>query len=116
MWLEFDDGTLLFRDARDNVPHAEWDDRVDEYVTFENIGEQPLDLGGWMVANGAGTTYTVPDGVMLEPGNELTLHTGSGSDSASDLYWGSSQPIWNNGGDTVTVEDGSGTLVTSKSY
>jgi superfamily II DNA or RNA helicase len=31
MRLEFDDGTLLLRDAPEDVPHAEWDDRVDEY-------------------------------------------------------------------------------------
>ncbi|RQG93874.1 DEAD/DEAH box helicase family protein [Natrarchaeobius chitinivorans] len=31
MKLEFDDGTLLLRDAPNEVPHAEWDDRVDEY-------------------------------------------------------------------------------------
>ena len=31
MRLSFDDGTLLLEDAPDAVPHAEWDDRVDEY-------------------------------------------------------------------------------------
>ena len=31
MELEFDDGTLLLRDAPESVPYAEWDDRVDEY-------------------------------------------------------------------------------------
>ena len=31
MRLSFDDGTLLFEDAPDTVPYAEWDDRVDEY-------------------------------------------------------------------------------------
>jgi len=31
MRLSFDDGTLLLEDAPDTVPHAEWDDRVEEY-------------------------------------------------------------------------------------
>ena len=31
MRIEFDDGTLLLRDAPDDVPYTEWDDRVDEY-------------------------------------------------------------------------------------
>lgn len=31
MRIEFDDGTLLLRNAPETVPHAEWDDRVDEY-------------------------------------------------------------------------------------
>ena len=31
MRLSFDDGTLLLEDAPNTVPHAEWDDRVEEY-------------------------------------------------------------------------------------
>lgn len=31
MRVEFDDGTLLLVDAPDDSPHAEWDDRVEEY-------------------------------------------------------------------------------------
>lgn len=33
MRIEFDDGTRLLGDATENVPHAEWDDRVDEHRT-----------------------------------------------------------------------------------
>ena len=33
MRIEFDDGTLLPRNAPDDVPYAEWDDRVNEYRT-----------------------------------------------------------------------------------
>jgi len=33
MRIEFDEGTLLLRDAPDTVPYAEWDNRVDEYRT-----------------------------------------------------------------------------------
>ena len=31
MRLEFDEGTLLLKNAPEMVPHAEWDDRVGEY-------------------------------------------------------------------------------------
>lgn len=31
MRLDFDDGTLLLSDAPDDVPHTEWDDRVDQW-------------------------------------------------------------------------------------
>ena len=33
MQVEFDDGTLLLRNAPDDAPYAEWDDRVGEYRT-----------------------------------------------------------------------------------
>lgn len=88
----------------------------DEYVTFENTGSETLDLSGWTVSDEADHSYTFPSGASLAAGESVTLHSGSGEDTQTERYWGSSQPIWNNGGDTVTVTDDTGTLVTSKSY
>jgi len=58
----------------------------------------------------------VPEGVSLDPGETVTLHTGSGTDTATDLYWGSGSPVWNNGGDTVFVTTDDGELVVEESY
>ncbi len=88
----------------------------DEYVVFENTGTDTLDLSGWMVSDEANHVYTFPSGASLAVGETVTLHTGSGEDTQTERYWGSSSAIWNNGGDTVTVTDDTGTLVTSKSY
>jgi len=98
---------------------AAGDDREnlnDEYVVFENTGDAELDLSGWTVADEAGHEYTFPDGTTLAPGETLTLYTGSGADSASEYYWGSGSPIWNNGGDTVFVRNSQGELVTEVTY
>ncbi|WP_373689827.1 lamin tail domain-containing protein [Halocatena marina] len=92
------------------------DNLNDEYVVFENTGSSTLDLSGWTVSDEAGHTYTFPSGASLAAGETVTLHTGSGSDTTSDRYWGASGAIWNNGGDTVSVNDDSGTLVTSETY
>ena len=75
----------------------------DEYVVFGNAGEERLELGGWTVSDEADHTYVVPDGVALGPGETVTLRTGSGTDTAETLYWGSDSAIWNNGGDAVVV-------------
>lgn len=88
----------------------------DEYVVFENRGDEPLDLSGWTVGDEAGKTYTFPDGFTLDPGARVTLHTGSGSDTATDLYWGRDGAVWNNGGDTATVRDADGNVVAERSY
>ena len=85
---------------------AEGDDREnlnDEYVVFRNDGDSSLDMTGWVVGDEAGKTYQFPDGFMLDSGAAVTLHTGSGTDTEADLYWGAARPVWNNGGDTVTV-------------
>lgn len=98
---------------------AAGDDREnlnDEYISLENTGDKPLDLTGWTVRDDAGHTYTVPDGFTLDAGATVTLHTGSGDDTASDLYWGASSPIWNNGGDTIIISDADGSVVVEESY
>jgi competence protein ComEC len=63
-----------------------------------------------------GHQLCVPDGFSLDPGATVTLHIRSGTDSSTDLYWGSASPIWNNSGDTVIVEDGSGSTVLEYPY
>lgn len=87
----------------------------DEYLVFENVGDESLALDGWTVTDEAGKRYTFPD-VTLAPGDRVTLHTGSGSDTGTDLYWGAARPVWNNGGDTVTVTDDDGAVVLRESY
>ncbi|WP_232687502.1 lamin tail domain-containing protein [Halobacterium zhouii] len=94
----------------------EYDNLDDEYVVFENAGDQPLDLSEWTVVDEAGHTYVFPSGVTLDPGEQVTLRTGVGTDTATDLYWGSDAPVWNNGGDTVTVRNDDGATVTEEAY
>lgn len=72
-------------------------------------------MGGWTVSDEADHVYTVPSGFTLQPGATVTLYTGSGTNSNSELYWGSGSAIWNNGGDTVIVKGG-GTVILQESY
>ncbi|MDS0260536.1 lamin tail domain-containing protein [Haloarcula sp. S1CR25-12] len=95
-------------DDRDNLN--------DEYVVFENTGTEPLDLSGWTVEDEVGTTYTFPDGFTLDDGSSVTLYTGSGTDTETELYWGSGSPIWNNGGDTIIVHNSEGESVLTETY
>jgi competence protein ComEC len=98
---------------------AEGDDREnlnDEYVIFENTGDDPIDLAGWTVEDEAGRSYEFPQGFTLEAGTTVTLRTGSGTDTETDLYWGSGSPIWNNNGDTVIVTTDSGDRILEVSY
>lgn len=88
----------------------------DEYVVLENAGDETLAIGGWTVSDAAGHTYAFPDGATLGAGARLTLHTGSGEDTARHRYWGRESPVWNNDGDTITVRDGSGRLVVRRTY
>jgi competence protein ComEC len=98
---------------------AAGDDRTNlngEFLVFENRGEETLDISGWTVADAAGRTYTVPEGVALEPGGRVTLYSGAGTDSGTALYWNATGPVWNNAGDTVTVTNADGARVLREAY
>ena len=97
---------------------APGDDRQnlnEEYVCFQNGGDEAIRMTGWRVADEAGATYSFP---VFELASKATvrLHTGSGSDTATDLYWGLSRPVWNNDGDTIYLYDASGRLVERHTY
>lgn len=88
----------------------------DEYIVFKNDGAEPLEMGGWYVENEAGNSYSFPEGFILGPDETVTLHSGDGADTDSDLYWGAEEAIWDNDEDTITVFDSSGGTVVAKSY
>jgi hypothetical protein len=46
----------------------------------------------------------------------VTVHTGSGTDTATDRYWGYGSPVWNNDGDTATLRTADGTVVVEATY
>ena len=88
----------------------------DEYVVLRNTGTEPLNVSGWAIADDGGHTYTFPDGAVVDPDTEVTLRTGSGTDTATTYYWGESGAVWNNGGDVVTVRNATGSTVIRVAY
>jgi competence protein ComEC len=116
------DGTVRTERARIAISeiHADaaGDDRenlADEYVVVTNRGDEPVDLSGWVLTDESGARYTFPD-VVLDPGASVTVRTGQGVDTDTDLYWGAGRPVWNNDGDTVTLLRPDGGTVTEVPY
>jgi hypothetical protein len=70
----------------------------------------------WTVSDEADHVYSFPSGFTLEPGDSVTLYTGSGTDTDDELYWGENGAVWNNGGDTVTLKDENGDTVDTYTY
>ncbi len=86
----------------------------EEYIVFRVTTSSSL--RGYVVEDAANHRYSFPD-MSFDAGDTFTLHTGSGTTTASDLYWGASgSAIWNNDGDTVTVLDPNGKTVLSYTY
>jgi competence protein ComEC len=110
------DGGLELASIHADAAGDDRENRNDEYVVFENTGDDALDMSGWTIADEADKRYVIPDGVTLGPGETLTLYTGSGADTDRKLYWGAGSPVWNNAGDTVFVTTATGEQVLTESY
>ncbi|ACJ16003.1 competence-like protein [Thermococcus onnurineus NA1] len=89
----------------------------DEYIVIANLGCKDEELSGWKLVDEKKHTYTFPSGVIVKAGKTVTVHTGSGTDTDTDLYWGSSWgAVWDNDGDTAYLYDASENLVDSCSW
>ena len=67
-----------------------------EAVIIQNNSDTALVLTGWTLKDSQGSTYTFPQ-VTLYPAGTVQVHTGSGTDTASDLYWQLSASVWKSG-------------------
>jgi len=85
-----------------------------EYVVIKNYGDA-VNLKGWKLRDEYGHTYVFPS-VVIPSGGTITIYTGSGIDTQTELYWGRDWPVWNNDGDTAYLYDSLGRLVDSYSY
>ncbi|WP_348607739.1 lamin tail domain-containing protein [Halobaculum rarum] len=84
------------------------DDVEDEYVTFRNTGDETLNLSGWVVENEDGKRFVFPNGFTLDAGQNVTVHSGRGSDADTEVYWGATSAVWDDDGDTITVRTADG--------
>ncbi|AKG91661.1 Micrococcal nuclease-like protein [Geoglobus ahangari] len=92
---------------------GEVDDREclnDEYVVIANTGSTSVSLYGWKIQDESGKYYIFPD-VVLDPGEQVILHTGKGLDNSTDIFWNSGRAIWNNDHDTAYLYNSEGELV-----
>ena len=72
-----------------------------EYVVVHNGGHKSIKLAGYKIKDKSGHTYNFPSSFALKAGKSVTLHTGHGKNTASNLYWNQSSYIWNNTTDTA---------------
>ena len=59
-------------------------------------GAEDISLYGWSLRDESGNKYSFP-ALVLHSGAQVTVFTGAGNDTASELYWGRKGAIWNSG-------------------
>lgn len=82
---------------------------AEEMVIITNRG-QPVNLEGWTLSDRHDNVYTFP-GILLWSNNaSVRVHTGSGENTATDLYWRLNRAIWE-AGDKATLADRNGEII-----
>ncbi|HAJ05820.1 MAG TPA: hypothetical protein DCL76_04640 [Chloroflexi bacterium] len=83
------------------------DDGEFENLILSNKGET-MYLFGWSIVGDSGQIYMFPD-LSLFSNGQVTLYSGLGDNTVTDLYWGVDEPSWING-DTIYLVDNLGDI------
>jgi len=86
-----------------------------EYVIIENKGTEDVDMTDWTLKDLASHIFYFPS-FVLQAGRTVTVHTGHGTNTDTNLYWGRSDYVWNNDHDTAYLYDADGNLIDDYSY
>jgi hypothetical protein len=86
-----------------------------EWIRLRNPGHVTRYLTGWTMHDASSHVYRLR-GVKLAAGDSVTVHTGAGRDTRANVYWGASDYIWNNSGDTATLRNAAGDRVDRCAY
>jgi hypothetical protein len=87
---------------------------VDQWVEVANEGTGSMDLTGWTLMNMENQTYSFPANFILKAGSIVKVHADKGNNTATDLF--NSTLIWNKEGDTSTLKDATGKIVSEYEY
>jgi LysM repeat protein len=87
-------------------------DLPNEQIILTNESNTPYSLQGWQVQRGDGVAYTFRSDVPLFPGGSIRLHSGAGTDTSIDLYWGQSEAVWQAGAEVRLVSAAGDTINT----
>ena len=92
------------------------DSSEDEFIELVNISGADLDISGWTIADGFSTRHTFPAGTVLTDQCAIVVFGGgapTGLFGNAEVQTASGGSLGlNNGGDTITVNDGSLDVVT----
>ena len=79
-----------------------------EQVILTNLSGQ-VNMASWTMTDGEGNKFTFPSLSLLSNG-EVTVHTGRGTNTPTDLYWGQTDSRWASG-KVAYLRDPAGKLI-----
>jgi hypothetical protein len=90
---------------------------MDEYIELKNTSSNSVSLEGWYikVESNSALRYNFPK-FTLGGGKTVRVWTKIGNDTASDLYWDLTTPVWKDNSDCAYLRDAAATLVDKYCY
>ena len=88
----------------------------DEWIRLRSNCNNPKELQGFSVKDAAGNTYTFSSSFVLGVDARVKIHSGKGTNTATNRYWGRTKYVWGNTKDTARLYDAFPYLVQSCSY
>jgi Lamin Tail Domain len=92
-----------------------------EWVLLTNATGKAVSLTHWTLRDKVNHIYTFP-AFTLRAHKSVEIHTGTGKNSATNLYWGHKPPastsyVWNNSGkETATLKNAAGKTIDARAY
>lgn len=83
---------------------------AEERVTIVNVGGD-VSLAGWTLRDSQGNVFFFP-ALSLFQGGAVTVHTKTGANTVTDLYWNQTTAIWESG-EQVVLADPAGVVHTT---
>jgi hypothetical protein len=101
-----------------DIEYAPETDPLDEYVIIRNQTGNFIPLDGWTLRDDSNTTiniFTFPR-YTLVPWASVKVWTKAGRIDPENIYWGRTEPVWNDHGDCAYLRDDDGILMDSECY
>ncbi len=77
-----------------------------EWIRIRNRGTTAVPLGGWYVKEASPTRFHFPAGASVAAGSYVTVYMGSGTNTATQFYWGLPNTIFQNADPAISGGDG----------
>ena len=77
--------------------------------------DQSVDMQNWRLRDEEGNIFFFPE-FSLAAGSTVRIRTGAGTNDSSNLYWGRSEPVWNDDADCIYLRDAENNLIDGVCY
>lgn len=82
-----------------------------EVVVIINQSSGAINLSGWKLDDGHGTSYSFPD-LTLRQGGQVQLFSSAGTNTVTKLFWNQNKSVWKTG-ESATLRSPTGVVFAS---